>query len=442
MNLWKKLIQSKLYDKKDSGYVIIEMSRALSKKEELNMSIKRRDKKGRILKDGEYQRGNGQYEYKFLDSNGERRSVYSWKLLESDSVPLGKHSGVSLREKEREIQKKIDQKIIIAKSATTLNDLFTLHMSIIELSNATRLNYMYMWERFVEKELGNRRVDMLKKTDILKFYAEKKKDGMADGTIQMFHKLINPSLQLAVEDNIIPFNPARGCCKAYSGTNISERTALTKEQVDIFFEELKKYKSRQDYETLFRIMLGLACRRGEIIGLTWKDVNMSEKTVTINHSVLYRMKDGKRQFYAKSTKTGNSRTIPMTNEVYNCFIKLQEKRKNNMASVEVDGYKDFVFTTSDGKNLISPENLNIVLRTVVERYNQNADKPLPKISTHIFRHTGCTRMAEAGVDINTLCYIMGHKSYKMVLKVYDHVNLERARNQMKKLDHLPEEKTG
>lgn len=38
-------------------------------------------------------------------------------------------------------------------------------------------------------------------------------------------------------------------------------------------------------------------------------------------------------------------------------------------------------------------------------------------------------MAEAGVDMNTLCYIMGHSNYKMIMQVYDHVNLERARNQ-------------
>lgn len=42
--------------------------------------------------------------------------------------------------------------------------------------------------------------------------------------------------------------------------------------------------------------------------------------------------------------------------------------------------------------------------------------------------------AEAGVDMNTLCYIMGHSNYKMIMQVYDHVNLERARNQIKKLD--------
>ena len=43
-------------------------------------------------------------------------------------------------------------------------------------------------------------------------------------------------------------------------------------------------------------------------------------------------------------------------------------------------------------------------------------------------------MAEAEIDINTLQYVMGHENPKMILKVYDHVNLERVQKQMKKLD--------
>ena len=44
------------------------------------MAEKRRDNKGRVLRAGESQRPDGKYEYKYADSNGERHSVYSWKL--------------------------------------------------------------------------------------------------------------------------------------------------------------------------------------------------------------------------------------------------------------------------------------------------------------------------------------------------------------------------
>ena len=51
------------------------------------MAEKRRDSKGRVLWAGESQRPDGKYEFKYADNNGERHSVYSWKLVATDRVP-------------------------------------------------------------------------------------------------------------------------------------------------------------------------------------------------------------------------------------------------------------------------------------------------------------------------------------------------------------------
>ena len=55
---------------------------------ETNMSVKRKDTKGRILRDGEIQKADGRYEFRYKDANGTLRSLYSWKLTESDSIPF------------------------------------------------------------------------------------------------------------------------------------------------------------------------------------------------------------------------------------------------------------------------------------------------------------------------------------------------------------------
>ena len=56
------------------------------------MSEKRRDNKGRLLRQGELQRSDGKYEYRYYDEKGERKSVYSWKLVDTDRIPSGKRS--------------------------------------------------------------------------------------------------------------------------------------------------------------------------------------------------------------------------------------------------------------------------------------------------------------------------------------------------------------
>ncbi|HIX48411.1 MAG TPA: tyrosine-type recombinase/integrase, partial [Candidatus Mediterraneibacter caccavium] len=176
------------------------------------------------------------------------------------------------------------------------------------------------------------------------------------------------------------------------------------------------------------------------------NVDMKERTITIDHSILYRKIDGKFKFYAKEPKTKKGiRVIPMTDDVYECMKELRKERLKRPSTVEVDGYKNFVFTSISGKPLY-PINVNKILYRIVREYNETAEEKLPRISNHIFRHTGCTRMGEAEVDLSSMVYIMGHADAKRIQKTYDHVNLKRVRNQMQKLNHKKlddkEEKTG
>ena len=69
-------------------------------------------------------------------------------------------------------------------------------------------------------------------------------------------------------------------------------------------------------------------------------------------------------------------------------------------------------------------------------YNQRR-KPelLPKISAHTLRHTGCTRMAESGMDAKVLQYIMGHANIAITFDTYTHItNKERIKNEFLKLE--------
>ena len=84
------------------------------------MLEKRRDKKGRILKNGENQRKDGRYLYKYVDNTGTTQYVYSWKLVATDRVPKGKRDCLSLREKEQEIHRDITDGINTAGKKITV----------------------------------------------------------------------------------------------------------------------------------------------------------------------------------------------------------------------------------------------------------------------------------------------------------------------------------
>ena len=75
------------------------------------MSVKRRDHKNRILRNGESQRKDGRYAYKYVDAAGNPQFVYSWKLEKTDPLPARKRDCVALREQEKEIQNDLEDGI-------------------------------------------------------------------------------------------------------------------------------------------------------------------------------------------------------------------------------------------------------------------------------------------------------------------------------------------
>ena len=110
---------------------------------EVYMSEKRRDKKGRVLWNGESQRKDGKYEYKYTDVTGRRHSVYSWTLVETDRPPKGKKSKTCLREMEKQIKKDLEDEIRTFESGhTTLDDFWKIYIDMkYELKQSTRTNY-------------------------------------------------------------------------------------------------------------------------------------------------------------------------------------------------------------------------------------------------------------------------------------------------------------
>lgn len=124
------------------------------------MSMSRKDSKGRVLRKGESQRKNdGRYIYQYTDSTGKRRVVYSNDLLE-------------LREKEKElVRNQLDGLESYCSGKTTLNYAFDRYISTkYDLKEHTRVNYKYMYNRFVRDTFGKRIINDIKYSDVKFFY--------------------------------------------------------------------------------------------------------------------------------------------------------------------------------------------------------------------------------------------------------------------------------
>lgn len=391
--------------------------------------VRRKDNKGRVLEKGESQRKDGLYVYQYKDVSGKRKSTYAKTLSE-------------LRKQEKRIQRDLEDNIDTSAAEITLNEQFERYMSLkTQISNSTRQNYLDLWDGNVkENPLGKMKLCSIKKSDILRFYNSLKARGLKVSTVKMFDAMISPCLELAVDDDLIRKNPCKGCLGGFNDDSV-ERTSLTVKEQEILLEFVRQSNVYSVYHPMIVFMIGTAVRCGEAIGLTWRNVDFKKREINIDHQLIYKKRNGSYGFYADSPKTdAGIRTIPMTREVCEALKKQREQQtsKGWRTNVEIDGYSDFVFSTKNN-NPIMPSAVNNTLLNIVNKYNQCAGKggdALPHISAHILRHTGCTRMAESGIDPKVLQYIMGHSRIAVTMEVYNHASAERNRIEMDKMEKL------
>lgn len=118
------------------------------------MAIERRkDNKNRVLKEGEYQRSNGTFEYKWRDKRGKRHSIYAKTLDE-------------LREKEIDVLRDALDGIRADKNDLTINDLYFRWVQLKKgLKANTFHNYQYMYKQFVEPDFGEMHIVLSCKLD-------------------------------------------------------------------------------------------------------------------------------------------------------------------------------------------------------------------------------------------------------------------------------------
>lgn len=388
---------------------------------------RRKDNKGRVLQKGESRRKDGRYVYQYSDIYGKRKSIYANTLSD-------------LRKKEKKINRDLDDNIDTVGAEITLNEQFDKYISLkTQIRNSTKQNYIDLWNgNLRENALGNKRLCDIKKSDILRFYNSLSERGLKYSTIKSFNCMVSPCLDLAVDDDIIRKNPCVGCLGEFNNDS-AERISLTLQEQEEFLGFIRQSKVYSVHYPLIIFMIGTAVRCGEAIGLTWDDVDFENKEVNINHQLIYKKSGGIYGFYADNPKTDSgARTIPMTIEVFKALI---EQKKNQLSkgwrtNVEIDGYRDFVFSTKN-RNPVMPSAVNNLLLNIVNKYNSTVgEMELPHISAHNLRHTGCTRMAEAGIDPKVLQYIMGHSKISVTMEVYNHISTERNRKEMGKMEKI------
>lgn len=416
------------------------------------MPEKRKDNKGRVLREGEVQRSDGKYMYRYTDSGGVRRAIYSWKLVESDKAPDGKRSTEPLRTQIKRIQRDIDDGISShAAYRMTLNSFYDAYIETkYELKASTRTNYKYMYRKYVQDEIGAKNIADIKYSDIKRFYIHLIKDiGFKPNSMEIIHTILHPVFNVAVRDGFIRTNPTDGVIAEIKKSHNWEkpkRHALTETQQNRFLDFVSSSKTYKHWMPLFTVMLGTGARIGEILGLRWEDCDFTQNIIDINHNLIYRQQEsGKMELHITTPKTrAGTRIIPMFSDVRAALLQIRLKHmEEGFNEREVDGYTNFIFKNRFGE-MLNPHVINRALERIIrdcnaeetERAEQERREPvlLPHFSAHNLRHTFCTRLCENETNLKVIQEIMGHRNIETTMDVYNEATKEKKMSSFANLE--------
>lgn len=388
------------------------------------MSEKRRDNRNRILRDGESQRGDGRYCYKYKDYDGKCCYVYSWKLDVRDSLPAGKRNDLSLREKEKNIKDRLNENVITHMSSMQVIEIIDRYTSVkTGVKGTTRTVYKTIQKLVCKYPFAYLSIDKVKITEAKRFVIQLKDDGYSYNYINNVLGVLKPAFEQAVQDDLILKNPFAFKLRKVINKDCAEKDALTQEQEDSLLKFTRESRYKRVYPVMY-ILFNTGMRISEYCGLTISDLDFEKKRITIDHQML---KIDNVRHVTSPKSTSGVRIIPMTDDVAECFKVLLCKREKTVKKYGepiIDGYIGFINIYQG--TVSTSYHWEKMFRKVCELYNkEHPDAPI-YITPHGCRHTFCTKMMRRNMNPKSLQYIMGHSSAEFTMKEYTHFDSDTA----------------
>lgn len=341
-------------------------------------ALKRRDNRNRILQRGESQRPDGRYTYKYVDALGKTKYVYAWKLLPTDRTPKGKRDDLSLREKERIIQRDLYDGIDTQGGKMTLCQLYAKkNAQRPNVTKNTEVGRKYLMKALEDDILGSRSIDTIKPSDAREWATRMQQKGFSFGTIKNYKRSLKASFCMAIDDDYVRKNPFDFSLSEVIENDSKTKVVLSEEQEQALLDFIAQDNCYQRYYDDVLILLKTGLRISEFCGLTKHDLDFENHSININHQLL-KNKDG---YYINEPKTKSGiRKVPMSDETEKAFHRVLKRKLKPMIK-EIDGYRHFLFLLENGCPAHNATYKTLLIR-MIKKYNKTHDVPLPHITPH------------------------------------------------------------
>lgn len=248
-------------------------------------------------------------------------------------------------------------------------------------------------------------------------------------TLKDYLQKLSSVFEFAIDNRVIDYNPCRKIEISRTAPK-DERRALTAEEM----RRVEEFHHRAQLPAMLMLYSGL--RRGEASALLWSDIDLKEKTITVNKSIDF---------------SNNSLKLPKTKAGIRT-VHIPQKLVDYLKTVK--HHSIYVIETASGKPMTATAwrslwnsymtDMNIeygyggVNPFTGKKITKHSPAKLPMVidefTPHCLRHTFCTLLYEAGIDVLVAQNQMGHTDVKTTLGIYTHLNKIHEENSMSKLD--------
>ena len=376
--------------------------------------------------------------YTGRDANGKYiRKTRTIKIIEESLLKSKKKVRDYLNEEFAKFKAEIESGEYIAPEKMTFVafvEEWREKYAVKHLGEKTLELYMIHLNNRVIPSFGHLRLDAIKTIQIVNFIEEMgkvnrldgKKGAISPGTVQIIYRAIKNVFSRAVEWKVIKTNPVEG---------VKKPRAIPKNMEVYNNDEVESLLTYLENEQIhWRIMISLALttglRRGELLGLEWKNIDIDKGTLDIRQSLTFSKNGG---YKVKEPKTKNSlRKVALPTSM---LAELREfkihcnKLRMKSADVWQGGESFFLFTSWNGKPL-NPYSVGQWWRRFINRTS------LKYIRFHDLRHTSATLLLNQGVHAKIISSRLGHANITTTLNIYAHALQEADQSAADKLDSL------
>lgn len=370
-------------------------------------------------------RADGRYAcqiYLGRDEQGKRiyKSVYARSVAE-------------LKEKETAVRLQLGRGLDVISQRDSFGqwaDDFLRLKNAAQITDRQKENYRHTVEVWKE-ELCGYEIGQVRADDVERVLVGFQEAGFAARTVAFYRSTIQQIMQRAV-GRVISSNPVDLVKLTEPGRKAEQRRALTEEEQQWIWDT----PHRGQAVAVIMMLSGL--RRGELAALTWNDVDLTARTITVNKTMEYPPNQPPKLRPLTKSAAG-MRTVDIPRRLADYMARMP---RDNALVIHTTHGRVMTATAWEAlwKSYMRQLNIKYGTRTPADlekmkRPGQRKfDMTIPPITLHWLRHTFCTLMYLAGVDVVQASAQMGHADVSTTLKIYTHLDATWKRKSVDKLD--------